>query len=256
MQLSPTERFTDRAATYARHRPGYPRSIIDVLQQECGLTRDSRIADIAAGTGLLTRLFLENGNPVIAVEPNAAMLAHLAKLQTAFPNLSAQSGTAEASGLPDRSVDFVMAAQAMHWFGLEKAREEFQRVLQPDGWCVVIYNERRRGGDAFHSGYESLLETYGTGYHEVQSSHLRESQIAAFFVPCSMKRVMLENSQELDLEGLTGRIVSSSYMPTEKDATYPAMLKAIASLFEHAERDGRVRLEYACAVSFGHLHCA
>ena len=256
MPLSPTERFTDRAEAYARHRPGYPSSVVDVLCQQCGLTRESCIADVAAGTGLLTQIFLENGNPVIAVEPNAAMLAHLATLQMAFPDLSVKSGTAEATGLADRSVNFVMAAQAMHWFDLRKARQEFRRILRPDGWCVVIYNERRRGGDAFHDGYENLLKTYGEGYQEVQNSHLSEAQITAFFEPCSMKRVVLENSQQLDLEGLTGRITSSSYMPTEKDATYPAMLKAIASLFDKAERHGRVRLEYACTVSFGHLQCA
>jgi SAM-dependent methyltransferase len=256
MQLSPTERFTNRAELYARHRPGYPRSIVDVLHKECGLTSESRIADIAAGTGLLTKIFLEHLNPVIAIEPNAAMLAYLATLQNAFPNLSARSGTAEASGLPDQSVDFIVVGQAMHWFDLEKTREEFKRILQPDGWVVVIYNERRRDGDAFHGGYEDLLETYGANYQEVQSRHLTETMREAFFSPCAMERMVIENAQDLDLEGLTGRIVSSSYMPTDKDATYPAMMKAINSLFEKSERSGKVRLEYACSVSFGHLDCA
>ena len=256
MKSSPTERFSDRAEAYARHRPGYPHAILELLQHECMLSEQSRVADIAAGTGLLTKVFLEHGNPVVAIEPNAAMLAHLAGLRAEYPRLSMQAGTAEATGLPDASVDLVTVAQAMHWFDLQKARQEFARILTPGGWCVIVYNERRRNGDAFHDGYEKLLQTYGDDYQEVQGKHLSEEECAAFFQPCGMKRIVLQNSQELELEGLTGRIVSSSYMPTEKDARYPALREAIGALFEENQIAGRVRLEYGCAVSFGHLLCS
>jgi ubiquinone/menaquinone biosynthesis C-methylase UbiE len=256
MKALPTERFSDRAGAYARHRPGYPKAIVELLQRECKLSETSRVADIAAGTGLLTKVFLEHGNTVVAVEPNAAMLAHLSGLQANYPGLSMQSGTAESTGLPDASVDFVTVAQAMHWVDLERARREFARILRSEGWCPIVYNERRRSGDAFHDGYEKLLQTYGVDYQEVQGKHLSQEQCAAFFQPCGMKRVILENSQDLDLEGLTGRIVSSSYMPTEKDPRYPAMQQAIASLFEANQIAGRVRLAYGCAVSFGQLLCS
>ena len=73
MSDDPTQRFSNRVENYAKYRPHYPPAILEVLQTECALTRESSIADIGSGTGILTRLFLENGNRVTAVEPNAPM---------------------------------------------------------------------------------------------------------------------------------------------------------------------------------------
>src|ERR1039457_1285972 len=73
MSKSPTARFSDRVENYARYRPGYPLEVIELLRTECGLQPSHFVADIAAGTGLFTRLLLENGNSVFAVEPNLEM---------------------------------------------------------------------------------------------------------------------------------------------------------------------------------------
>ncbi len=254
MESSSTERFTGRVDDYARHRPGYPDEILALLQGECGLTEADLVADVAAGTGLLTQIFLRNGNRVLAIEPNASMRATLENMKRVHGRLACIDGTAEVTKLPDQSADFVTVAQAMHWFDLPKARREFARILQPDGWCVIVYNERRRLGDAFHEGYEALLQMYGSDYCEVQQKHLQQEQIAAFFAPCEVKRTVMDNFQDLDLDGLAGRIASSSYMPTHLDHGYQEMQQEIAKLFERCQQGGRVRLQYQCAVSFGPLH--
>ena len=252
---SPEERFTGRVDDYARYRPGYPRGILEVLSAACGLNAESRIADIASGTGLLAEVFVGNGNLVEAVEPNESMLAVLAQSGAGTGLLRTRKGSAEATGLEEHSVDFVTVGQAMHWFDLRNARQEFARVLRPDGWCVVVYNERRRGGDAFHDGYEQLLRAHGSDYQEVQEKHLSAAQIAGFFDPCTVVRVELENFQELTLEGLRGRVASSSYMPSREHPGYAALLADIAALFERCAVGGCVRLEYVCALSYGHLRC-
>src|SRR5271169_1822797 len=107
MQVEPTERFSNRVESYRRHRPGYPTAIIDLLARECGLDRDSVIADIAAGTGLLTEIFLVRGYPVIAVEPNPQMRDACATLAAQYPQLQCFDGTAEATGLPDKSINLI-----------------------------------------------------------------------------------------------------------------------------------------------------
>ena len=251
----PEERFTDRADDYARHRPGYPGGIVGVLQKECGLNSESSIADIAAGTGLLTEVFLNNGNRVQAKEPNAAMLTTLKKLEPVFRGLQCRRGSAEATGLAPASMDFVTVGQAMHWFDLGRTKQEFARILRPGGWCVVVYNERRRAGDAFHEGYEQLLRTYGNDYQEVQDRHLKKESIAGFFHPCNMTRVTMDNVQTLTLDGLRGRIASSSYMPTRESPQYELLQKDIAELFAGSQKDGLVNLGYVCALTFGQLHC-
>ncbi len=89
---------------------------METLKSECGLKREHRIADIASGTGIWTRLLLENGNPVFGVEPNAEMRRAAERLLVRFPNFTSVAAAAEAITLPDHSMDFVTAAQAAHWF--------------------------------------------------------------------------------------------------------------------------------------------
>ena len=251
--LKPTERFTSRAENYRQHRPGYPREIVTLLERECGLIGDSLIADIAAGTGLLTGIFLDQNYTVIAVEPNDAMRDACQSLTELYPQLRSVAGTAESTGLADHSIDLVTVAQAMHWFDLKKTRAEFRRILKPGGWCAVIYNNHRMAGDSFHDGYEKILRDFGTGYEKVQSSHLRDDQLAAFFAPDGMKKAVFNNAQQLTLDGLEGRILSSSYMPQPGHPRYEAMRPAIADLFAREQKNSFVRLEYACAVSYGRL---
>jgi ubiquinone/menaquinone biosynthesis C-methylase UbiE len=239
--------------SYRQYRPGYPEAVADLLLSDCGLNESSRIADIAAGTGLLTELFLARGCNVVAVEPNDEMRAACEMLTRQFPKLRCIKGKAEATGLPSHSIDLITVAQAMHWFDLERTRAEFVRVLRPGGWCAVIYNNRRMSGDAFHDGYEQLLREYGIDYMKVQRQHLTPEKIAAFFAPSVMKSAVFPNAQSLTLEALAGRIFSSSYMPKTDHPLFAATRAAIAELFRKCERDGFVRLEYECEVCYGQL---
>jgi SAM-dependent methyltransferase len=254
--LKPTERFSTRVEAYREHRPRYPREIVDVLRRECGLTPQMVIADVAAGTGLLAEIFLDNGNPVIAVEPNAAMREACEALQEKYLQLRCVDGTAEAIGVADNSVDMVTVGQAMHWFDLEATHREFSRVLRPGGWCVVAYNHRKMCGDDFHEGYERVLVKFGKDYGSVQSSHLTEDKLAAFFAPAEMRCATLPNHQDLTLEGLRGRVLSSSYMPQKGDTKYPAMLDAVDALFARHAKRGLVRMDYETAISWGALNLA
>src|SRR5205823_5110243 len=68
-----TERFTGRVESYAKYRPGYPQELIQCLFRETGLGPGKRVADIGSGTGICSRLLLEAGAEVHAVEPNREM---------------------------------------------------------------------------------------------------------------------------------------------------------------------------------------
>src|SRR5580698_7389760 len=125
-----TSRFSDRVENYVRYRPGYPPAVIEELKAECGLVPDDVVADIASGTGIWTRILLENGNRVFGVEPNAEMRQAGERLLASFPKFTSVVGTAEATTLADGSIDFVTAAQAAHWFNREPARREFVRILK------------------------------------------------------------------------------------------------------------------------------
>src|SRR5258708_33946197 len=107
-----TSRFSDRVENYVRYRPGYPSEVLGLLQKECGLTPARVVADIASGTGIWTRMLLENGNRVFGVEPNAEMREAGEHRLGGFPNFTSIAGTAEATALPHHTRDFVTAAPA------------------------------------------------------------------------------------------------------------------------------------------------
>ncbi|MEO8658961.1 MAG: class I SAM-dependent methyltransferase [Bryobacteraceae bacterium] len=141
--MNPTERFSSRADAYARFRPTYPEEVVDLLETEAGLRPSALVADIGAGTGLSSALFLRRGYQVTAVEPNAEMRAKAVASLGAEARFSAVSGTAEATGLPSESVDCVLCAQAFHWFRLEQTKAEMYRILKPGGIIAVMWNLRR-----------------------------------------------------------------------------------------------------------------
>src|SRR5271157_3335092 len=252
MTTSPTARFSDRVENYVRYRPGYPSEVLDLLRAECGLQPSHFIADIASGTGLFTRLLLENGNSVFAVEPNLEMREMGGHLLESYPKLVSVAGTAEETTLRSASVDFVTAAQAAHWFDLPRARAEFARILKPDGWCVLIWNERRTASTPFLREYEELLMTYGTDYKEVR--HERTTAIIhEFFAPAPFEERVFDLRQQFDYEGTAGRLLSSSYAPLEGHPNYEAMMQELQRIFHAHAADGQVEFEYNTRVYYGHL---
>src|SRR5262245_5749899 len=116
------QRFSSRVADYVRYRPGYPSALIDVLRAECGLNAEHLIADVGSGTGLLSKVFLDNGNRVIGVEPNAEMREAGEEFLAGHRIFSSVNGSSEATTLADSSVDFVTTAQAFHWFEPDATR--------------------------------------------------------------------------------------------------------------------------------------
>ena len=153
----PTKRFSNRVENYIKFRPGYPGAIIDLSREECGLNRQSIIADIGSGTGILSELFLKNGNRVFGIEPNAPMRGAGEKILERYSNFTSINGAAEATTLSDNTVDFVVAGQAFHWFDQRCARAEFSRILKPSGWVILLWNERRIDSTPFLRAYEQML---------------------------------------------------------------------------------------------------
>ncbi|MEY2433779.1 MAG: hypothetical protein QOC92_3504 [Acidimicrobiaceae bacterium] len=131
--------FGGAAADYERARPSYPPESIDVLRREIGLGRGTRVCDLAAGTGKLTRLLVSAGADVVAVEPVPGMRAQLSEV---LPEVEVLDGTAEAIPAEDGSFDAVTVAQAFHWFKFDPALAEIRRVLRPGGGLAILFNQR------------------------------------------------------------------------------------------------------------------
>lgn len=247
-----TRRFSSRVENYVRYRPAYPSAVLDLLKQNCNLTAASVIADVASGTGIFTRMLLENGNRVFGVEPNPEMRKAGEEFLRSYSNFASVAGTAEATTLADHSVDLVTAAQAAHWFDPENTRREFVRICRPGGWSVLLWNERRTASTPFLRAYEQLLEKFGTDYQDVRHERTTQ-QIDTFFAPSQFQLRSFDYQQEFDYPGLEGRLLSSSYTPQANDERYAPMLRELRQTFDAHQVNGRVRFEYDTQVYFAQL---
>ncbi|HEY6768925.1 MAG TPA: class I SAM-dependent methyltransferase [Candidatus Sulfotelmatobacter sp.] len=247
-----TSRFSDRVENYVRYRPGYPPETLETLRSECGLKREHRIADVASGTGIWTRLLLENGNRVFGVEPNAKMRKAAERLLVRFPNFTSVAASAEAITLPDHSMDFVTAAQAGHWFDRGKSRQEFVRVLKPDGWLVLLWNERVTDSTPFLQDYEQLLLTYGTDYQDIRHERTTAA-MNEFFDPDPFEQRSFPMRQEFDYAGIEGRLLSSSYAPGPGHEKHKPMLQELRRIFDLHQAADKVFVDYTTRLYFGQL---
>jgi SAM-dependent methyltransferase len=253
MTNDPTGRFSTRVNDYVKYRPGYPPAVLRLLEQECRLDPASVVADIGSGTGLLSELFLKNGNRVYGVEPNREMREAGERLLSSYANFESVDGRAEETTLDDDSVDFVTAGQAFHWFDPPRARVEFRRVLREGGWVVLVWNDRRIAGTPFLEEYEGLLLEYGTDYREVSVKYAEESMLAALYGPSEMKTQTFDNEQVFDFDGLRGRLTSSSYSPEPGHKNFEPLMRELEALFRRHERDGCVVVAYDTKVFYGRL---
>lgn len=247
-------RFSNRVQDYVRYRPGYPAALLHWLHAEQGVARTAQVADIGAGTGISSQMLLAAGHPVIAVEPNADMRAAAERwLAVDGAAFRAVPGTAEATGLPDASVDLISAAQAFHWFDTQAIRPEWQRILAPGGRVLVYWNSRLLEGSRFLSGYEQLLLDHGTDYSAVAERYQSDDDMRAWFGGGLQAIGRFPNVQMLDYDALQGRLLSSSYAPVAGDPAHAPMLAALRALFDAEARDGQVAFEYQTRAFLGTL---
>jgi ubiquinone/menaquinone biosynthesis C-methylase UbiE len=253
LKSAPTERFSDRVDDYIKYRPHYSRDVVEALREACGLQPEHTIVDVGCGTGLLAIIFLEAGNPVIGVEPNAQMRRAGAEYLKSFASFRMVYGSAEATTLPAQYADFVIAGQAFHWFQPDATRQEFARIVKPGGWVVLVWHDRDTEATPFLRAYEEFLVRYSTDYTTV--AHNKVANYAAlerFYAPDRMNLIVQDTEQVFDLDGLRGRLLSSSYAPREGPQA-ERMLEALPLLFEQYEQGGRVILRYKTRIYYGHL---
>ncbi len=250
----PLRRFSDRVEDYVRYRPGYPDALIRALAAKAGLAKTSVVADVGSGTGIFTRLLLGTGAKVFAVEPNDAMRDAAEAEFRGRENFMSVKGTAEATGLGDHAVSLVTCAQAFHWFDPAETRREFRRILVPGGWCAVIWNTSVSGGTDFGIGYEGIKEEFGTDFQRIRHENIEKTgRFDGFFGAGAWKAEQFENSQTLDLGGLKGRLLSSSYAPKEGHPRHGAMMEALTALFDRCQERGVVRMDYKTELYVGRL---
>lgn len=237
--LKNEERFTGKADIYKKFRSSYPKQLIDYLYTEVGFRQDSTIADIGSGTGIFSRLLLERGSQVYCVEPNADMrrvaendLGDMA----GFKNFTSINAPAENTGLQEKSIDFVTAAQAFHWFDIPVFKAECLRILKKNGKVLLVWNTRDYESPLIRGDYEIrkkyCIDTKGLGMTDIPKESL------VFFSAYEQKS--FRNDLRLDKETYVGMNLSRSYSPRQdKNPTeYHGLVNELNALFDQHSING------------------
>lgn len=245
-EMDPTRRFSSRVADYVKYRPTYPHAAADAVIAGLGEPASLTIADVGAGTGIFSRVLASTGARVIAIEPNADMLA-AAQHDPANADLRIEwrGGTAEETGLGNESVHAVTCAQAFHWFRAEEALAEFARVLRPGGRIALVWNDRDKSDD-LSRGYSEQIEIASDG-HAAANGHTRPRALFESALFADPREITFAHAQRLDLPGLIGRATSASYIP-RIGPKLDALKQSLSDLFDRHHRDGWVHLNYITRV--------
>ncbi len=231
------------------YRPRYPEGVLRKLGSEIDFDARAVVADVGSGTGILSKLFLDNGNRVYCVEPNKEMRRVAEEDLSAYrPRFVSVDATAEATGLDDGSVDLVTVGQALHWFDFANARKEFQRILKRTGHLLVIYNWRRSDTLADRA-YTRLARRFANNMADVPG--VDSAYVARFIGSKKIRRLIVPNRQVLDFEGLLGRLASASYAPAQGSPEWARLEKDVERIVSRHGRRGKVVLHYHTAMYIG-----
>lgn len=233
-----TGRFSERAAAYSVHRPAYPPEVFDALFEGLGDCRSLVVADVGAGTGISTEPLADRVERVFAVEPNAAMRSRARPL----PNVTWIDGTGEETRLADKSVDVAAAFQAYHWFHAERAFAEFRRIARRRAALVQYERDERQ---AFSRAYADTIRPFMID--DTEALRILTLERFSALAGNGLRRSVVPSIQVLTLEGVLGRIDSSSYLP--KEGSQALLLRERArELFMKHESGGAVEMAMAVHV--------
>ncbi len=247
----PTSLFSGRVQNYLKYRPAYPPALLALLSERCGLRPANPIADVGSGTGILTEMLLKQGNPVFAVEPNDEMRAAAEQLLGCYPKFRSVKARAEATTLPDRSVDVVIAGQAFHWFDRPAARAEFSRILRERGWVVLLWNMARTD-TPFLREYDEFWRVDLRGAHEARDGN--ESLVKEFCGASGYEKLRLPGlSYALTRAEFAGRVLSISAAIQPGESGFDAFIQKVHEMFERHQQNGQVTMSYDTEVFLSQL---
>ncbi|MCL2517438.1 MAG: class I SAM-dependent methyltransferase [Oscillospiraceae bacterium] len=226
-----TQKFDGMGKIYSQFRPSYPQSFIDYLYSEVGINKKSVIADVGSGTGILTRLLIERGNKVYAVEPNDDMRKIA---EETLSNFVSVKGEAKDTTLEANSIDFITVAQAFHWFGREEFKAECKRILKPHGKVILVWNSRDENSglvqenDLIHMKYCPLFKGFSGG---MRGATGKDDNSYSDFFDGEYESKVFNNDLKFGEQGFIGRNLSASYSLKEGEENYSEYIIELKTLF-------------------------
>ena len=238
--MKSTDKFTDKADSYAKYRPSYPNEYIEFLLTETGLKEGSTVADIGSGTGIFSKQLLEKGLTVIGVEPNDEMRVKAEQSLNKDGRFISVNAAAENTTLQDKSVDLVTVAQAFHWFDTENFRLESRRILKQDGKVALVWNSRDASSD-LNKECAEICQKHCPNFKGFSGGMAESEEVyKQFFKDGKYDFKSFQNPLEFDIDGFLGRYLSASYSPKKTDSQYDPFISSLTTLFKKYSQNGKI----------------
>ena len=243
------DKFTGKANIYAKYRPNYPSAFLDYLYKDVGFNAQSVVADIGAGTGILSKQLLQRRSNVICVEPNDDMLGMATQELADFQNVQFVQASAENTGLRGHCVDFITVAQAFHWFDRKAFKAECQRILRSttDGSAngdkvVLVWNDKDLDSPLMqeiaevNARYRENFEGFSGG------REINPDAYADFFRNGHCEYKTFRNDRMQSEETLIGGCLSASDAPKEGSPNHQGFVSALRQIFKKHSENGLMAL--------------
>ncbi len=245
-----TQIFSSKVTDYVASRPDYPAALFEALTVRCKLLPGATVVDVGAGTGLLTQGLLEHGYQVWAMEPNPAMRAVADRALARGSGYRSAEGTAESLPMADASADLITAAQAFHWFDVDRARLEFLRVLRPQGQVALIWNDRV-ASDPLHLALDEILDQHGGAKRNALVKHEERGDLPRFFGAGIPTELSWPHEHSLNETGLLSLAFSRSYMPQRDSVAGRQASEQLRRLYRRFASDGKLVVRYNTVAIIG-----
>jgi len=245
--------FSGDAEDYAKYRPSYPPKIAQFLKKEYGLQSEHIIADVGSGTGLSSKLFLKFGCPVYGIEPDPAMRTIAEKKLADFDGFTSIDGVAGNTSLPAHVADFVVSAQAFQWFDQGMVKPEFKRILKPDGYCIMLWNQHPFRGSAMAKEFDHLLHEHLPEFAQTTQQSSIDELLGGLF-DRDFKDKHFKNYHVMNYESFLGWTKSYAFNLQPDDPGYNPLMQGLRELYEKYNDRGHVTFEYMTHIYIGRFN--
>ena len=234
--------YSTKTEKYAKYRWDYAPEAIESIFKLAQVDADTTIADIGAGTGILTKYFAGKVRQIYALEPNAELRNLMSKELYGILDLSVLDSCAENTELPTNSIDVITVAQAIHWFDPEPAKEEMLRILKDDGWLVLVRNYGTDQPEKAQALENLMTEEYGADY-SVVTERPEGKPNSFYFGHADFTKLIFPFSFYQNWDEFIGALMSASFMPDEDHPLFGKFEAKAREIFAQYSLDGRWLVE-------------
>ncbi|MEN6436106.1 MAG: class I SAM-dependent methyltransferase [Anaerolineaceae bacterium] len=239
--MDTTTVYSIKAEKYAKYRWDYALNAIDAIADITKLSSTSTIADIGAGTGILTRHFTNMVQRIYAIEPNVEMREMLVKELGTCSTVSVVDGCAENTKLANSSVDVITVAHAIHWFDPEPARREMMRILTDGGWLVLVRNFNLENEQERVIG-SLMTEEYGADFTVVKEQPQNKPS-CFYFGNGTFQNLTFPFQFNQSYEEFIGALTTASFMPDEDHPLFKKLETKAREVFSQYSKNGYMLVE-------------